>query len=161
MMRRSTARLAKPKGHIIQRMYAPDFLGLPINKVTWIIPYNNMYPATLQGSTFWDRQFSNPLGPGKRDNRMMLITIRNWLYAAPTLVVAILWMNNTDWYTFMQMLRWVPWFFFDITIPMPEWAEKERAEELRRKPRELFGVTHKFVVGGSISIPGSEININV
>lgn len=158
MLRTTSKVLAKPRGHIMHRLYSPNIFGLPMAKVTWQAPHNGMYPFQANGN-LWDRLFSSPLGGGHRSNRMTFYMIRNYLFMGPAAAMAVIWLNHSDTYTLFAMLHWFPWFFMDITIPLPEWVQEMQAEKLKKQPRELYGVTHKYIIGGTVSIPGSDINI--
>jgi hypothetical protein len=148
--------MAPPKGRFFQRLIAPDFLGINWTKVTWFTPYNNVYPITMTSGPLW-KYWSNPVGYGNNGNRMTRLQARMFVLGIPTGVLAFTLVFQPDWYQGLKILYYFPKKFIDCDIP--EWAEKQHAEEMRHKSWYKPGAYAKHHYGGQISIPGSEANI--
>ena len=149
MLRRTAMAKAPAKGHFFQRIIAPDFMGINWSKVTWGSPYSNFYPITMTAGG-QGRYWSNFIGFGHFSNRMTRCNLRNIILFGPTALLGFVLLFQIDWYNAIQCAYYFPGW------EIPEWAQKERAEELRLASWYKPGVFAKHHWGGQISIPGSE-----
>jgi hypothetical protein len=142
--------MAPPKGMLIQRIMAADFLGFNWMKITFHAPFNNQYPFGMSSGQ-QSRMWSHPRFQGNRVNRMHLNSLRIAALYAPTVVLVVLFMGMVDWYNMFQLANAL------AGMEIPDWAQERRAKELERAAREKPGVVLKHKVGGQVTIPGSEV----
>ena len=142
--------MAPTKGFLIQRLMAPDFMGIQWNKITHHAPMHLGYPWSIYSGLQW-RIFSHPRFQGNKANRHGRNSTRAIAFMAPTAVMAVLFIGMVDWYNCFQLVNTL------FGVEIPKWAVDARAAELEDMARNKPGVLLKHKSGGQVSIPGSGV----